>query len=49
MPVYGDTLHWSDITQIFETITELDLILEFDFYLIAWDFLRTFDSDAACH
>ena len=31
MTIYSNTLHWSDITPIFETITDLDLITEFDF------------------
>ena len=29
--IYSDTLHWSGITQIFNPITDLDLITEFDF------------------
>ena len=31
MTIYSDTLHWSGITQIFDHITDLDLITEFDF------------------
>ena len=31
MTIYSDTLHWSGITQIFDPITDLDLITEFDF------------------
>ena len=30
MVIYSDTLNWSDITPIFEPITELDLITNFD-------------------
>ena len=29
MVIYSDTLNWSDITPIFEPITELDLITNF--------------------
>ena len=31
MTNYSDTLHWSGITPIFDPITDLDLITEFDF------------------
>ena len=31
MTIYSDMLHWSGITLIFEPITDLDLITEFDF------------------
>ena len=31
MTIYSDTLHWSGITPIFDPITDLDLITEFDF------------------
>ena len=31
MVIYSDTLNWSNITPIFEPITELDLITNFDF------------------
>ena len=31
MTIYSDTLHWSDITPIFDPITDLDHIIEFDF------------------
>ena len=30
MTIYSDTLYWSGITQIFDPITDLDLITEFD-------------------
>ena len=30
MVIYSDTLNWSNITPIFEPITELDLITNFD-------------------
>ena len=29
--IYSDTLHWSGTTQIFDPITDLNLITEFDF------------------
>ena len=50
MTIYSDTLHWSGITPIFDPITDLDLITEFDltFNLIARGFHRTFATDAAC-
>ena len=31
MTIYSDTFHWSGITPIFDTITDIDLITEFDF------------------
>ena len=31
MTIYSDTLHWSGITQMFDPVTNLDLIIEFDF------------------
>ena len=31
MTIYNDTLKWSGITPIFDPITDLDLITEFDF------------------
>ena len=31
MTIYRDTLHWSGITPIFDPISDLDLITEFDF------------------
>ena len=31
MTIYSDTLHWSGITPIFDPITDIDLITEFDF------------------
>ena len=42
---YRDILHWSDITPIFDHVTDLDLMT---FYLIAWGFHRAFATDAAC-
>ena len=48
MTIYSDTLHWSGTTPIFDPITDLDLITEFDFFfLIARGFHRTFATDAA--
>ena len=34
MVIYSDTLNWSDITPSFESITELDLITNFDLIII---------------
>ena len=34
MTIYSDTLHWSDITPIFDPVTDLNLITEFDFTLL---------------
>ena len=48
MTIYSDTLHWSDITRIFDLVTDVDLITEFDFYLIARDVYRTIATGAAC-
>ena len=48
MTIDSDTLHWSGITPVFDTITDPDLITEFDFYLIARGFHRTFATGAAC-
>ena len=48
MTIYSDTLHWSGITPIFDPITDLDLITEFDFYLIARGFHRTFATGPSC-
>ena len=31
MTIYSDTLYWSRITPIFDPITDLDIIIEFDF------------------
>ena len=31
MNIYSDTLLWSDITPIFDPVTDLDLITEIDF------------------
>ena len=32
MTIYSDTLHWSGITPIFDLITDLDLITEFEIF-----------------
>ena len=49
MNIYSDTLLWSGITPMFDPITDLDLITEFDFLpnLIARGFHRTFATGAA--
>ena len=31
MTIYIETLHWSGISPIFDPITDMDLITEFDF------------------
>ena len=31
LTIYSDTLHWSGITPMFDPVTDLDLITEFDF------------------
>ena len=31
MTKYSDNLHWLDLTLIFDPVTDLDLIAEFDF------------------
>ena len=42
MVIYSDTLNWSDITPIFEPITELDLVCQFwPYYQISRGFHRT--------
>ena len=38
MTVYNDTLNWSDITPIWELITELDFITDFDLITKFWRF-----------
>ena len=48
MTIYSDTLHWSGITPIFDPITDLHLISEFAFSLIASGFHRTFATVAEC-
>ena len=48
MTIYSDTLSWLDIAPIFDPIIDLDLITEFDFYLIARGFNRIFATGAAC-
>ena len=41
MPMYNDTLNWSDIIPMCELITELDFITDFDLIAIFWGFNRT--------
>ena len=38
MTMYNDILNWSDITPIYELITELDFITEFDLITKLWRF-----------
>ena len=48
MTIYSDTLHWPGISPIFDPITDLGLITECDFYLLARSFHGTFATGAAC-
>ena len=48
MTIYSDTLHWWDITPIFYPLLIWTLLLNLTFYLIVWDFHRTFATGAAC-
>ena len=38
MTIYNDTLNWSDITQVYDLITELDFITDFEGLLLLWMF-----------
>ena len=38
MTMYNDTLDWSDTTPIYELITELDFITDFDLITKFWRF-----------
>ena len=44
MTIYSDTLHWSGIRPIFDPITDLDLITEFDFLPICERFPKNICS-----
>ena len=46
--IYSDTLHWSDITPIFEPSLIWTLLPNLTFYLIVWGFRGTFATGAAC-
>ena len=46
--IYSDTLHWWDITPIFDPLLILTLLPNFSFYQIGWGFHRTFETGAAC-
>ena len=48
MTIYSDTLHWWDITPIFDPILIWTLLPNLTFYLIVWGFHRTFATGAAC-
>ena len=48
MTIYNDTLHWSDIKPIFDPVTDLDIITEFDNLPNCGRFHRTFATAAAC-
>ena len=39
MTLYNDTLNWSDITPVYDLITELDFITDFDLIAKFWRFL----------
>ena len=41
-------IYWSDFTPMFDPITDLDLITEFDLYIIVRGSHRTFATGAAC-
>ena len=41
MTIYNDTLNWSDITQVWDLITELDFITDFDLITKFGGFHRT--------
>ena len=47
-PIYSDTLHWWDITPIFDPLLIWTLLPNLTFYLILLGFHRTFATDAAC-
>ena len=38
MTMYNDTLNWSDITQVYDLITELGFITDFDLISKFWRF-----------
>ena len=48
MTIYSDTLHWSDITPIFDTLLIWTLLPNLTFYLILLGFHGRFATDAAC-
>ena len=43
MAIYNGTLHWWDITPIFDPLLIWTLLPNLTFYLIVWGFHRTFD------
>ena len=45
---YIDTLHWWDITPIFDPLLIWTLLPNLTFYLIVWGFYRSFATGAAC-
>ena len=47
MTIYNDTLNWSDITPIYELITELDFITDFDIITKFWRFPYNIATGAA--
>ena len=46
--IYSDTLHWWDITPIFDPLLILALLPNLTFYLFVWGFYRTCATGAAC-
>ena len=48
MTIYSDTLHWWDITPIFDPLLIWTLLPNLTFYLIVWGFHKTFATVAAC-
>ena len=48
MTIYSESLRWSGMTQIFDPVTDFDLITEFDFFnLIARGFHTTFATGSS--
>ena len=46
--LYSDTLHWWDITPIFDPLLIWTLLPNLTFYLIVWSYHRIFATGAAC-
>ena len=48
MTIYSATLHWWDITPMFDPLLIWTLLSNLTFYLILWGFHRTFATGATC-
>ena len=50
MTIYNDTLHWRDITPMFDPLLIWTFLPKLTFYLVVWGFHRTliFATGAAC-